>query len=83
MFTTLENIRSEPPIAMQHGDRVIVAAHTWTKEHGLGVQGRIYEFIDEPGVEFAAIECRIQLIAQSEELFADEGQAIAWAITNQ
>ncbi|WP_406711891.1 hypothetical protein QEV67_04425 [Trueperella pyogenes] len=83
MFTTLENIRSEHPIAMQHADRVIVAAHTWKKDQGLGVQGRIYEFIDEPGIEFATIECRIQLVAQSEELFTDEGQAIAWAITNQ
>lgn len=83
MFTTLEKIQMEHPIAMRHGDRVIVAAHTWKKEHGLGVQGRIYEFIDEPGVEFAALECRIQLVAESEELFADEGTAIAWAITNQ
>lgn len=82
MFTTLENIRSEHPIAMQHGDRVIVAAHTWKKDQGLGIQGRIYEFIDEPGGEFAAIECRLQLIAQSNELFTDEGSAIAWTMNN-
>ncbi|AWG03418.1 Nmad4 family putative nucleotide modification protein [Trueperella pyogenes] len=82
MFTTLEKIQMEHPIAMRHGNRVIVAAHTWKKDQGLGVQGRIYEFIDEPSVEFSALECRLELVAESDELFTDEGTAIAWTMNN-
>lgn len=42
----------------------------------------VYEFVDTPGKEFSAIECRLNLINFADEIFEDGGHAIAWAMRN-
>lgn len=79
MFTTMEKLQMEAnsrDSVIRFGDHVIYAYHDFKGEY----TALIYEFIDEPGVEFDEIECRITLIDRKES-FADGGHAIQWAIS--
>ena len=42
----------------------------------------IYEYVDEPDVEFAEIECRLYLNKKSTEVFKTSGDAIAWCFAS-
>ena len=47
----------------------------------LGFIAGVYEFIETPEeTGYSYIECRLNLIAMSAELFEDGGHAIAWAM---
>ncbi len=39
----------------------------------------IYEFIDEPDIDFDQIECRLSLLGR-DDTFKDGGQALKWAL---
>ena len=58
------------------GDKVLVTDHAWK-----GFIAGVYEFIETPEeTGYSYIECRLNLISMSAELFEDGGHAIAWAM---
>ena len=62
---------------LKYGDKVLVTNHAWG-----GFIAGVYEFIETPDeIDGGECECRLNLIAFSEELFIDGGHAIAWAIS--
>ena len=76
-LTTMENLECEMNLnaaTLRFGDHVI---YTYC-HYKDGYKVEIYEFIDEPGKDFDAIECRISLIKTAEG-FADGGHAVEWA----
>ena len=61
---------------LKMGDKVLVTDRGWK-----GFIAAVYEFVDTPeetGLD--EIECRLNLIAMSQEVFADGGHAIQWAM---
>ena len=61
---------------LKMGDKVLVADRGWK-----GFIAGVYEFVDtseETGLD--EIECRLNLVAMSQEVFEDGGHAIAWAM---
>ena len=61
---------------LKMGDKVLVTDHAWK-----GFIAGVYEFIETPEeTGYSYIECRLNLIAMSAELFEDGGHAIAWAM---
>lgn len=61
---------------LRMGDKVLVTDHAWK-----GFIAAVYEFIETPEeTGYGYIECRLNLITMSEELFEDGGHAIAWAM---
>ena len=76
-FTTMEKLQCEMNLnaaTLKFGDHVI---YTYC-HYKDGYKVEIYEFIDEPGKDFDAIECRISLIKTAEG-FTDGGHAVEWA----
>lgn len=41
-------------------------------------EAEIYEYVDEPGLEFAEVECRLALNEKSAKPFDNSGEAIKW-----
>lgn len=77
-LTTMENLECEMnhnAATLKFGDHVI---YTYC-HYKDGYKVEIYEFIDEPGKDFDAIECRISLI-DTNGGFEDGGHAVEWAI---
>ena len=63
-------------IVAKYGDHILMADRYWN-----GFIAGVYEFIETPEeTGFGYIECRLNLIAMSAELFEDGGHAIAWAM---
>ena len=61
---------------LKMGDKVLVTDHAWK-----GFIAGVYEFIETPEeTGYSYIECRLNLISMSAELFEDGGHAIAWAM---
>lgn len=61
---------------LRMGDKVLVTDHACK-----GFIAAVYEFIETPEeTGYGYIECRLNLITMSEELFEDGGHAIAWAM---
>ena len=61
---------------LRMGNKVLVTDHSWK-----GFIAGVYEYIETPEeTGYSYIECRLNLIAMSEELFEDGGHAIAWAM---
>lgn len=61
---------------LKMGSRVLVTDYTWK-----GFIAGVYEFIETPEeTGYGYIECRLNLICMSEELYDDGGHAIAWAM---
>lgn len=78
--TTMENLSTKVSASegavLKMGDKVLVTDHAWK-----GFIAGVYEFIETPeetGYDY--IECRLNLISISGELFEDGGHAIAWAM---
>ena len=77
-FTTIENLAGEMCTAydaiVRYKDHVCYAK--------LDYKGRytamVYEFDDEPDVDFAEIECRLAMIEYSDTKYKTSGEAIAW-----
>ena len=78
-FTTMEHLQekvSSYGAVLRFNDRVFVTDITHTGKF----RASIYEFVDEPGVNFDEIECRLLLIDTSHKAFEDAGHAIAWCL---
>ena len=78
-FTTMEHLQekvSSYGAVLRYNDRVFFTDIIKTGSF----RASIYEFVDEPDVEFDAIECRLLLIDTSHKTFADAGHAIEWCI---
>ena len=78
--TTMENLSMQitagEGAVLKMGDKVLVTDIAWK-----GFIAGVYEFIETPEeTGFGYIECRLNLIAMSAELFEDGGHAIAWAM---
>ena len=78
--TTMEDLAMEVNATvgavLRMGDKVLVADRGWK-----GFIAGVYEFVDTPeetGLD--EIECRLNLVAMSQEVFEDGGHAIAWAM---
>ena len=78
-FTTMEHLQervSSYGAVLRYNDRVFITDITHTGQF----RASIYEFVDEPGVDFDEIECRLFLIDTSHKTFEDAGHAIAWCL---
>lgn len=78
--STMENLSMKVTAGegavLKMGDKVLVTDHAWK-----GFIAGVYEFIETPEeTGYSHIECRLNLIAMSGELFEDGGHAIAWAM---
>lgn len=78
--STMENLSMKVTAGegavLKMGDKVLVTDHAWK-----GFIAGVYEFIETPEeTGYSYIECRLNLIAMSAELFQDGGHAIAWAM---
>ena len=78
--TTMESLQIKVSAGegavLKMGDKVLVTDHAWK-----GFIAAAYEFIETPEeTGYGYIECRLNLIAMSGELFEDGGHAIAWAM---
>ena len=78
-FTTMEHLQeriSSYGAVLRYNCRVFVTDITHTGEF----RASIYEFVDEPDVDFDPIECRLFLIDTSHKAFEDAGHAVAWCL---
>lgn len=78
--STMENLSMKVTAGegavLKMGDKVLVTDHAWK-----GFIAGVYEFIETPEeADCSYIECRLNLIAMSADLFEDGGHAIAWAM---
>lgn len=74
-------------IILQHGERILVATYRYKSGKENGWQAETYRLTEAPipgwGKDARPVsECALEQIAASEEYFADNGTAIAWAIAN-
>ena len=81
MFTTIEKLQMQVSCSygavITFGDKVFVTDISYKG----GFSAEIYEFVETPeetGLD--EIECRLNLVAMSQEVFEDGGHAIAWAM---
>ena len=78
-FRTMEHLQervSSYGAVLRYNDKVFVTDITHTGQF----RASIYEFVDEPGVDFDEIECRLFLVDTSHKTFEDAGHAIAWCL---
>ncbi len=81
-MTTMENLSMKVTAGegavLRMGDKVLVTDIAWK-----GFIAGVYEFVETPEeIGYGYIECRLNLIEMSEELFEDGGHAIAWAMAH-
>lgn len=79
--TTMEHLqmRVSPSYGavLKYGEKVLVTDYHWKG----GFTAKVYEFIETPEeTGLGDIECRISLIAEANEVFPDNGHAIAWCM---
>lgn len=72
---------------LAYADYTLASFATWAKTEGFGNNAQIYRLIEEPVSGLGpnskgCAECELELIAESDHLFADAGHAIAWALAN-
>ncbi|AOZ73095.1 hypothetical protein BK816_07165 [Boudabousia tangfeifanii] len=87
--TTMETLAETTAqrIILQHGDRVLVATYRYFDGTRNGWQAETYRLVEAPipgwGKDARPVsECALSLEAASDEYFADNGSAIAWAMNN-
>ncbi|OKL46999.1 hypothetical protein BSR28_06155 [Boudabousia liubingyangii] len=87
--TTMETLAETTAqrIILQHGDRILVATYRYLSGKDNGWQAETYRLAEVPipgwGKDARPVsECALSLEASSDEYFADNGSAIAWAITH-
>ena len=78
--TTMEYLMSHlnhsEGAVLKKGERVLITDVSWK-----GFVAGVYEMTETPEeTGYGYIECRLDLIAMSEELFEDSGTAIEWAL---
>ncbi len=87
--TTMETLAETTAqrIILQHGNRILVATYRYMSGKDNGWQAETYRLVETPipgwGEDArSASQCALELLAASDEYFADNGSAIAWAITH-
>ncbi len=80
-ITTMEHLQMRVSAGygavLKYGDKVLVTDYHWQG----GFTAKVYEFIETPDeTGLGDIECRISLIAEANETFADNGHAIEWCM---
>ncbi len=80
-FTTMEKLQMKVSASygsvFKFGDHVLVTDAYYRG----GFTADIYEFVETPEeTGFDDIECRLNHIGNAEQLFVDNGHAIAWCI---
>ena len=63
---------------LQFGDRVLVTKTNWKG----GVEAAVYGFAEDPKEGLSSIECRLELLKISDEVYTDAGHAMEWCIRN-
>ena len=81
MFTTMERLSMaiSPTFGavLKYGDRVFVTDLHWKGHY----TAKVYEFVETPEeTGLGDIECRLSLIYEADEQFADNGHAIEWCL---
>ena len=78
-ITSMENLQMKATsygAVLKYGGKVLVTDIAWR-----GFAAAVYEFVETPeedGVD--AVECRLNLLEMSDEVFEDGGNAIAWCM---
>ena len=76
METLITRLTTTEGAVLKKGERILVA----DRGRG-GFLAGVYEMTESPEeTGFGYIECRLDLIAMSEEIFEDSGSAIEWAL---
>ncbi len=78
--TTMEYLMSHlnhsEGAVLKKGERVLIADFSWK-----GFVAGVYEMTETPEeTGYGYIECRLELIEMSEEIFKDSGSAVEWAL---
>ena len=75
-ITSMENLQlkvSSYGAVLRYGDKVLVTDIAWK-----GFAAAVYEFVESPEEDgLADIECRLNLLEMTDEVFEDGGHAIA------
>ncbi len=79
--TTMENLwmngSAEQGAVLKYDGRVLVAGLSWK-----GFEAAVYEFIETPEeTGLGDIECRLNLVEASSEVYEDGGHAMAWCMS--
>ncbi|MBT1017596.1 hypothetical protein KJY77_00345 [Canibacter sp. lx-72] len=87
--TTMETLAETTAqrIILQHGDRTLVATYRYLSGKDNGWQAETCRMVEAPipgwGEDArSASQCALEQVAASDEYFADNGSAIAWAMNN-
>lgn len=76
METLITRLTTSEGAVLKKGERILVA----DRGRG-GFLAGVYEMTETPEeTGFGYIECRLNLIAMSEEIFEDSGSAMEWAL---
>lgn len=85
--TTMERLQMATDsygAVVRYGNLVIATSYSWHKGGAYGNDARIYRLTETPsenpwqGKSF--IECDLELIKQADQIFPDDGHALAWAL---
>ena len=79
--TTMENLWSEgcaeQGAVLKYNDKVMVTGLSWK-----GFEAAVYEFVETPeDTGLGDIECSLNLIESSKEVYEDGGHAMAWCMS--
>lgn len=79
--TTMEDLWcdgcAEQGAVLKYDDKVLVTGMSWK-----GFEAAVYEFIETPEeTGLGDIECRLNLIETSKEVYKDGGHAMAWCMS--
>ena len=79
--TTSENLElgftAGSGVVLTYGKRVLAAWYRYDGKDAKGYKAAVYEFLTKDHTS----EGEIKLVAESEEYFADNGHAVAWAMS--
>ncbi|MDK8600918.1 hypothetical protein QP858_00350 [Trueperella bernardiae] len=88
--TTMEQLQMTTDsygTVIPYGDFVLASAYRHLGKDRIGNDARVYKLAEQPipgwGPDARAfIECRLDLVAEADNLFEDAGHAIAWAFAH-
>ena len=83
-MTTMEHLQMQVSAGygavLKYDDKVFVTDCHWKG----GFTAAVYEFVETPEeTGLSDIECRLNLIAKANEMFVDNGHAIAWCMAQK
>lgn len=77
-ITTPEDLACSWSCTLDFGNKVLLAGHYYSGRNKNSFYGAVYEYATDDHT----CEGQIRLTAVSDELFADNGHAIAWAMAH-